>query len=56
MWVQVFVMFAVMAMAQLVLDPFAASFDDVYEVLLSEERECTEDARLVDGHDFPFQF
>ena len=47
---------AVVAVAQFVAHAVAAVLDDVYQMVLAEQRQCAEDARLVDRQDFVFQF
>ena len=44
-----------MTMAEFVAQAIAV-LDDMYEVLFSEEREGTEDIRLIDGADGMFKF
>lgn len=54
-WVLVVVMVVIMTVAELVAQAIAV-LDDMHEVFLSEEREGTEDVRLVDGADGMFKF
>ena len=54
-WMLVVVVVVPMTMAELVAQAIAV-LDDMYEVLFSEEREGTEDIRLVDGADGVFEF
>ncbi len=54
-WVLVVVMVMIIAVAELVAQAIAV-LDDMHEVFLSEEREGTEDVRLVDGADGMFEF
>ena len=49
------VLMAIVAVAQLVAHAVAPVLKDVYQVVLTEECECAEDARLVDGKDFVLQ-
>ena len=54
-WMLVIVVVVPMTVAELVAQAIAV-LDDMHEVLLSEEREGTEDVRLVDGADGMFKF
>ena len=54
-WVLVVVMVVIIAVAEFIAQAIAV-LDDMHEVLLSEEREGTEDVRLVDGADGMFKF
>ena len=54
-WMLVVVVVVPMTMAEFVAQAIAV-LDDMYEVLFSEEREGTEDVRLVDGADGMFKF
>lgn len=53
--VLVVIVVVVMAVAELVAHAFAV-LDDMHEVFFAEERESTEDVRLVDGADGVFKF
>ena len=55
MWVLVVVMVMIVAVAELVAQAIAV-LDDMHEVFFTEEREGTEDVRLVDGADGVFEF
>lgn len=52
-WVLVVVMVVIIAVAEFIAQAIAV-LDDMHEVFLSEEREGTEDVRLVDGADGMF--
>ena len=54
-WVLVVVMVVIIAVAEFIAQAIAV-LDDMHEVFLSEEREGTEDVRLVDGADGVFEF
>ena len=54
-WMLVIVVVVPMTMAELVAQAIAV-LDDMHEVFFSEEREGTEDVRLVDGADGMFKF
>ena len=54
-WMLVIVVVVPMTVAELVAQSIAV-LDDMYEVLFTEEREGTEDIRLVDGADGMFKF
>ena len=54
-WVLVVVMVVIIAVAEFIAQAIAV-LDDMHEVFLSEEREGTEDVRLVDGADGMFKF
>ena len=54
-WMLVVVVVVPMTVAELVAQAIAV-LNDMHEVLLSEEREGTEDVRLVDGADGMFKF
>ena len=54
-WMLVVVVVVPMTVAELVAQAIAI-LDDMHEVFLSEEREGTEDVRLVDGADGMFKF
>ncbi len=54
-WVLVVVMVVIIAVAEFIAQAIAV-LNDMHEVLLSEEREGTEDVRLVDGADGMFKF
>lgn len=51
----VVVMVVIIAVAEFIAQAIAV-LDDMHEVFLSEEREGTEDVRLVDGADGMFKF
>lgn len=54
-WMLVVVMVVIIAVAEFIAQAIAV-LDDMHEVFLSEEREGTEDVRLVDGADGMFKF
>ncbi len=54
-WVLVVVMVVIIAVAEFIAQAIAV-LDDMHEVFFSEEREGTEDVRLVDGADGMFKF
>ena len=54
-WMLVVVVVVPMTVAEFVAQAIAV-LDDMHEVFLSEEREGTEDVRLVDGADGMFKF
>lgn len=56
MHVHVVILICIMTMTQLIAHPVATVFDDVYQMMFSEERQGPEDARLVYRFDFHLQF
>ena len=52
----VVLMMAIVTMAQFVAHTVATVFQDVYQMMLTEEGERTEDARLVDRQNLILQF
>ena len=52
----VVLMVAIVAIAQFIAYAVATVFQDVYQMMLTEEGECTEDARLVDRQNLVLQF
>ena len=53
---QVVIVVVAMTMAELIAYAVAAAFDGMYEVMFTEEREGSEDVRLVNGLDPALQF
>ena len=53
---QVVIVGVAMTMAELIAYAVVAAFDGMYEMVLTEEREGTEDVRLVNGLDPALQF
>ena len=56
MHVHVVILICIMTMTQLVAHPVATVFDDVYQMMFSEERQGPENARLVYRLDLHLQF
>ena len=52
----VVLMMAIVTMAQFVAHTVATVFQNMHQVVLAEERERTEDARLVDRQNLILQF
>ena len=50
-WVLVVIVVMTVTMTEFIAYAIAATFDGVYEMVLTEEREGSEDIRLVDGLD-----
>ena len=53
---QVVIVVVAVTMAELIAYAVVAAFDGMYEMVLTEEREGTEDVRLVNGLDPALQF
>ena len=56
MRMHILIVVVVMTVAQFVAHPIAASLNDMYEMVLTEDGERTEDVRLVDAQDPFLQF
>ena len=52
----VVIVVTMVAVAEFIAHAVAAILDDVHQMVLAEEGERTEDARLVDGQNLVFQF
>ena len=55
MRMDILIMVVIVAVTELIAHALAAPFDDMHEVVLTEERQRTEDVRLVDGQNPCFQ-
>ena len=53
---QVVIVVVAVTMAELIAYAVVAAFDGMYEMVLTEEREGSEDVRLVNGLDPALQF
>ncbi len=56
MGMEVFIVLMAMAVAQLIFHALAPPFNDMNQMMLAEEGQGAEDARLVDGYNPTFQF
>ena len=55
MRMDILIMVVILAMAEFIAHSLTAPFNDMHEMVLTEECQCTEDIRLVDGQNLRFQ-